>query len=327
MDSYLQIAQTVLKSARRPMGAKAILDVAYKAGVVPNHLYGKTQQKTLQARLSEEILHHRETSLFYRTEPGQFFLTEFLDIDDIPDEWKKPFPARRRTRDLTKDNTLAVKQAFLARWRQSCANATAFFRAAEAEDAIAYMHPDEVKCRGYCSTWTFAMVVKNDCTLAYRVGRYRDDRDHFAKRRSIGFPSPLTFQDVTLFSRDHLGAEDSAADVLMQDLDLSYASFHGPGKRRPEIERIMVVEEDEALDVVIVLKWHCPEWFEPTTRRLSLNEPHWLSNSIKHNDFDDFEPWSSKILAECAAEAERVTVGDETHYRPTGSFSCVRAGK
>ncbi|SMC47541.1 HTH domain-containing protein [Primorskyibacter flagellatus] len=327
MDSYLQIAQTGLRSARRPMGAKAILDVAYKAGVVPNHLYGKTQQKTLQARLSEEILHHRETSPFYRTEPGQFFLTEFLDADDIPEEWKKPFPARRRTRDLTRDNTLAVKEAFLARWRRSRGDANAFFQAAEAEDAIAYMHPKDLKGRGYCSTWTFAMVVKDDMTLAYRVGRYRDDRDHFAKRRSIGFPGPLTVEDVTLFSRDHLGAEDSAAEVLMQDLDLSYTSFHGPGKRRPEIERVMVVEADKALDVVIVLKWNCPKWFEPTTRRMSLNEPHWLSTSIPHNDLDDFEPWSSMILAEWAAEAERETVGDQTHHTPAGGFSRIRAGE
>lgn len=303
MDSYLQIAQTVLRSARRPMGAKAILDVAYKAGVVPKHLYGKTQQKTLQARLSEEILHHRETSAFFRTEPGQFFLTEFLDADDVPLEWKNPFPARRRTRDLTKENTLAVKKDFLARWNRSCDDANDFFRAAEAEDAITYMHPQELLGRGYCSTWTFAMVMKDDLTLAYRVGRYRDDRDHIAKRRSIGFPGPLTADDVTLFSRDHLGAENRATDVLMQDLDLSYNSFHGHGKRRPEIERVMIVEADKALEVVIVLKWQCPKWFEPTTRRMSLNDPHWLTTSVPQNDLDDFEPWSSKILAEWTSEA------------------------
>lgn len=303
LDSYLQIAQTVLRSARRPMGAKAILDVAYQAGVVPQHLYGKTQQKTLQARLSEEILHHRETSLFYRTEPGQFFLTEFLDAEDIPEKWKTPFPARRRTRDLTKDNTLAVKRSFLARWCRSRADASAFFQAAEAEDAIAYMHPKEMKDRGYCSTWTFAMVLKDDCILAYRMGRYRDNRDHYAKRRSIGFPSPLTINDVTLFSREHLGAEESAADVLMHDLDLSYSSFHGPGKNLPEINHVMVVEADKSLDVVIVLTWHCPTWFEPITRRMSLNEPHWLCTSIRHNNSDDFEPWSSMILG-WAAEAQ-----------------------
>ena len=78
LDSYLQVAQSVLRSTRRPMSARAILDVAYAAGIIPAHLYGKTQQKTLQARLSEDILHHREVSAFYRTEPGQFFLAELL---------------------------------------------------------------------------------------------------------------------------------------------------------------------------------------------------------------------------------------------------------
>lgn len=124
------------------MGAKAILDVAYQAGVVPKHIYGKTQQKTLQARLSEDILHHRETSPFYRTEPGQFFLTEFLDADDIPAEWKVPFPARGRTRDLTRNNTLALKRSFLGNSRSTRADAPTFFEAAEAEGAMAYMHQD-----------------------------------------------------------------------------------------------------------------------------------------------------------------------------------------
>lgn len=327
MDSYLQLAQTVLRSARRPMGAKAILDVAYQAGVVPKQLYGKTQQKTLQARLSEDILHHRETSPFYRTEPGQFFLAEFLEADDIPAEWKTPFPARRRTRDLRRANTLALKRSFLARWRSHQADARAFFEAAEDEGAMAYMHPDEMEARGYCSTWTFAMVLKDDCTLAYRIGRYRDDRDNYAKRRSIGFPGALTIEDATLFSRNHLGAEDCATDVLMQDLDLSAAAFQGPGKRRPSIEHVMVVEAEAVLDVVIVLTWRCPDWFEPTTRRMSLNEPHWLCSSIRHNDLDDFEPWSSTILAAWAADAERGTVGGKTDHGPARRLSHLRAGE
>lgn len=326
MDAYLQIAQTVLRSARRPMGAKAILDLAYRAAVVPKHLYGKTQQKTLQARLSEDILHHRETSLFYRTEPGQFFLTEFLHAEDIPAVWKRPFPARRRTRDLTRENTLAVKWSFLDRWRGGHADFDTFFRAAEAEGAIAYMHPKQMRERGYCATWTFAMVVKDDFTLAYRVGRYRDDRDSYAKRRSIGFPGPLTVEDVTLFSRDRIGAEDSATDVLIHDLDLSYASFRGSGKHRPKIEHVMVVEAVDAVDVVIVLTWRCPDWFEPATRRMSLNEPHWLCRSIRHNKLDDFEPWSSRILAGQAVDKERTAVAEEADHRPAGRLSRIGTG-
>ncbi len=84
MELYLDIARTVLQAARRPLNAKAMLEMAYEAGVVPPHLHGRTQQKTLQARLSEDILHHREKSAFYRTEPGQFALKIFLDDPDVP---------------------------------------------------------------------------------------------------------------------------------------------------------------------------------------------------------------------------------------------------
>lgn len=323
MDSYLQIAQTVLRSARRPMRAKAILDVAYQADAVPPHLYGKTQQKTLQARLSEDILHHRETSPFYRTEPGQFFLTEFLDAEDIPSEWKTPFPARRRTRDLSRHNTLAVSRSFLADWQNRCADVDIFLDAAADANALAYMHHDEMKGRDYCSMWTFSMVVKGDTTLAYRIGRYRDDRDTYAMRRSIGFAGALTIEDATLFSRDRLGAEDCATAVLAQDLDLSYSSFHGVNMRRPKVEHLMVLETNAVLDAVIVLSWHCPDWFEPTTRRLSLNEPHWLRTAIRHNDLDDFEPWSSAVLEEWAMAQERKSVGGQADHKPEGRISRV----
>lgn len=327
MDSYLEIARKILRAARRPMGARAILDVAYDAGVVPDHLHGKTQEKTLQARISEDILHHRASSLFFRTEPGQFFLTEFLDDENIPKEWKIPFPARRRTRDLTRDYTLAVKRSFLLNFKDGAIEADAFLDAAESADAIAYMHPHEMEERGFCSVWTFSLVVRGDSALAYRVGRYRDDREAYAKRRSIGFPGPLTIDDLSLFSRDDLGAEECAIGVLSQDLDLSYASFEGANEKRPAIEYLMVVGDDDVWDVVIVLTWCCPDWFEPTTRRLSLNDPHWLPLSIKHNDLDDFEPWSSKILELRSKAGALEAGGNEAHHRPAGRFSCVRTGQ
>ena len=185
LDSYLQVAQTVLRSARRPMSARAILDVAYKAGVVPTHLYGKTQKKTLQARLSEDILRRREASAFYRTEPGQFFLVEFLSDPDIPSEWKAKFPARRRTRDLKRDNTLAIKKSFLKNWPKPHADFQDFFMAATTDNALTYLHPDEMSKRGYCSTWTFSLVCRKDSVLAYRIGRYRDDRERLSLTRDL----------------------------------------------------------------------------------------------------------------------------------------------
>lgn len=324
MDSYLQIAEAVLKSTRRPMSARAILDVAYQAGVVPSHLHGRTQQKTLQARLSEDILHHRETSSFYRTEPGQFALVEFLNDPKIPEEWKTRFPARRRTRDLKRGDALAVRRSFVDRFKNYVEEFDDFFKSADAEGALAYMHPDEMAKRGYCSAWTFSIAVRHESFLAYRVGRYRDDRDAFANKRSIGFPGALASEDASLFSDDPLGVKDCAVSVLVQDLDLSFATFDNDGAVRPTIDCVVAVETDsDDLDVIIVVTWQCPDWFEPTTRRLSINEPHWLIAAEQYNNIDDFEPWSRRILSRFADLKKRGSVGDADTYRTTGGISSV----
>lgn len=281
------------------MSAQAILAAAYEAGVVPTHLYGRTQHKTLQARLSEDILHRREASAFYRTEPGHFFLVELLPDPDIPKDWKTPFPARRRIRDLKRNNTLSVRKSFVSRWKRKRTVFESFFEHAAAENAMAYLHPDEMEQRGYCSTWTFSLVLRKDHALAYRIGRYRDNRDAFANKRSIGFPGALTADDLSLFSRADLGAAQCAVSVLSHDLDLSRSVFDSPETEYPAIERLLIIESDTRdFDLVIVLVWPCPDWFEPTTKRLSLNDLQWLNTTARHNDLSDFEPWSSKLLTE-----------------------------
>ena len=281
------------------MTARAILELAYQANVVPSHLYGKTQQKTLQARLSEDILHRRDASAFYRTEPGHFFLVELLNDTDIPEAWKTKFPARRRTRDLKRENALGIQTSFLKNWGTRRAHFHDFFSSAHMEGALAYLHPDEMATKGYCSTWTFSLVLRDNCVLAYRVGRYRDDRDAFANKRSVGFPGPLSVDDVSLFSQDGLGAAECATSVLVHDLDLSFATFDPTEAGPPSIDSVMVIESTETnFELVIVLTWDCPSWFEPTTKRLSLNDPHWLSTSRLYNNLCDLEPWSSRLMAD-----------------------------
>lgn len=334
MDSYLDIARTVLQAARRPLNANSILEFAYKAGVVPPHLHGRTQQKTLQARLSEDILHRRQKSIFYRTEPGQFALKAFLEDPDFPAEWKEPFRARRRTRDLKRAHTIGVRRCIADSIGQHLALFDSVFLRAEAENALVAMHPDDMKAEGYCAVWTFSIVRRDDCVLAYRIGRYRDDRDAFANRRSIGFPGALTSDDVSLFSQDRMGVTDCAITVLRCDLDLTLSAFDNPSDkaplenadRRPAIDGVIAVDSEEgSSDVVVVLSWECPDWFEPTTRRLSLNEPGWLSSKTRPNDIDDFEPWSAKVLAHLGTMKNWKNGVDEQDYASTSGVSPIRA--
>jgi hypothetical protein len=303
VDSYLDIARTVLRARRRPMGARSILAAAYKAEILPAHLYGKTQQKTLQARLSEDILRDREASAFYRTEPGQFALKEFLNDPDFPAKWKAEFPARRRTRDLKRPDSLAIRTTMAASLENTTISMSEFSERLEGSNALTVMHPKEMAERGFSAIWTFSVVRRDDQILAYRIGRYRDDRDSFANRRSIGFLGALAADDVSLFSNDNLGVNECAVAVLTQDLDLSVATFEHPEEQVPKIECVTAIADRQGHpDLVIVVLWDSPEWFEPTTRRLSLNDPCWLRPSTPLNDMDDFEPWSARILRWLAAK-------------------------
>ncbi len=110
MDAYLDIAVTILRAERRPLSSHAILAEAHRAGLVPPTLYGKTQHKTLGARISEDILSHRDRSRFFRTAPGRYFLREFLEDPSIPKEHRRPFPARRRIRELVRGPALAITE-------------------------------------------------------------------------------------------------------------------------------------------------------------------------------------------------------------------------
>lgn len=297
MDSYLDIARIVLRARRRPMGAKAILAAARVADILPDHLYGKTQQKTLQARLSEDILHNRESSIFYRTMPGQFALKEFLTDPEFPSKWKVEFPARRRTRDLKRPDSLAVPRAVVNTIKNTIISMSEFSELLGDFEAVVAMHPDEMAEREYCAVWTFSIVQRVNEVLAYRIGRYRDDRDTFANRRSIGFPGTLAVEDASLFSTDSLGILDCAVSVLQQDLDLSMATFEQSEEYLPKVEYVTALPDlDNRLDVVIVALWECPDWFEPTTKRLSFNDPLWLSTGVLPNNIDDFEPWSARVL-------------------------------
>jgi hypothetical protein len=105
-SSYLDIAEAIIRSARRPLSPREILAQAYIKEAVPEHLRGKTQEKTLQARLSEDISRLREQSIFFRTNRARFFLRDFLCEPDIPTAFKTEFLARPRRKDLRNERVL-----------------------------------------------------------------------------------------------------------------------------------------------------------------------------------------------------------------------------
>ena len=277
------------------MSAAGILKAAYGASIVPKHLYGRTQVKTLQARLSEDVL-RSPRSVFFRTEPGHFFLNELVTDPEIPERYKEKFEARRRVRDLQVAPFLAIDADYVDRcghalmhdWRE-------FIRSAGECNAIHYLQSKREN-EAALVVWTFSIVRRGTEVLSYRTGRYRSSADTFANKRTIGFPGVVSFFDCTLFSDGDLGATENSLSAIMSDLDISAVAIHGEKLSEPVPRCALRVRQDDNQEVLLVIMdWACPEWFEPTTRRLSLNDPRWLDLRA-HNHFDDFEPWTQATI-------------------------------
>ncbi len=306
MSSYLQIAEEVLRIARRPMSARAILKLAYTLEIAPHHLHGKTQHKTLQARLSEDILQRREHSLFFRTKPGQFFLREFLTDPSIPAEFRQPIVARRRTRDLFMGPALSVKydhvKYLLHKGEFAGANLIENIARSGSYRYIDPKHPDDDDVL----LWAVSALTRPGQILSYRVGRYRDDRDHFAQKRSIAFATLVSETNHTLFDAESLGVPDSAFFAAAVDLDIPLPEAFSTEASFDHFIRFISWQPkiENKRNIFAFVEVQAPDWFEPTAAKLSLNDLCWLDVSCAPNNWDDFDPWSQTILSYYFPKAE-----------------------
>lgn len=298
MDAYLNIARQILLEIRRPLGAKAILAAAYQRGFVPRHLFGKTQHKTLQARLSEDILERRDRSEFFRPEPGKFFLRQLLTDTSIPEEFRRPIATRRRARDLRRGNALAIDVNVLKRVaRLDEAIEPSTLLNLLKYDCFRYDNPNDRDPRSVF-LWSFVCIQRSDQTLTYRVGRYRENRDAFLCRRSIGFSTLVYQEECNLFNYQDCGIIDSGVRATKIDLDIPAVelSLNEERRRANLISFIWTSQTTNVSDLLAIVSFECPHWFEPVKRRLALNDLAWLDTRIPVNNIDDFDPWSRSVL-------------------------------
>lgn len=296
VDSYLDLAEAVLRTARHPMTAQQILKHAYLGNIVPPQLHGRTQHKTLGARLSEDILLRRERSMFFRTAPGCFFLTSYLTDPTIPKKFRTPLIARRRRRELLQGRALTIRKEAVPK------AAVAYFPPVEMlrelkkhhfqyRSSLSEQSPDEY------AVWSFVMVTKGKSVLTYRQGRYRENRDAFLLKRSVGFFTPVVDNDYDLFDEGDYGIIASGLKAVIIDLDMPRLSKDTlEYARQTRLECFIRAENETRNDLLALIRFECPSWFEPLGRRLAINDLHWMDLLMPVNHIADFDPWSQHVL-------------------------------
>ena len=211
MNSYLTIAAKVLREARQPLSAPEIFEAAYRRQIVPNNLYGKTQYKTLHARLAEDILKHRNKSIFIRTEPGRFFLRSLLQDRTISSRYKKEYIAPLRADQLQHFDVLCVDRSTLelAQRKHGSVFSLELIQPLPARyEILSKVH----KGRDLCFIRLFVIVhTKNNFLL--RRGWSSND-DNISGEASVGLLGYVKRDDKTLFSQDRYGIQEFASRTL-----------------------------------------------------------------------------------------------------------------
>jgi hypothetical protein len=113
-------------------------------------------------------------------------------------------------------------------------------------------------------------------------------------KRSIGFSALVDIEAHTLFDIDDFGIVNSGVQATKVDLDV-------PDVQNEQVKASLLYfiwscQASGTNDLLAVIAFECPGWFEPVKRRLALNDLAWSDCTKPVNNIDDFDPWSKSVL-------------------------------
>jgi hypothetical protein len=296
------MAQRVLARYRTPMSTQQIMRLAFLDDLVPEHLHGHTQHKTLGARLSEDILRFRQRSRFFRTRPGRFFLRQFIKDKSLPIEYRTSIVARRRRRELKKSHLAYLRS--LPPEQPSLFSSLPIlspedFQQIVRSGDIGYADASDIALEDLCGIYSFVIITRGDEVLVHRKGNYREGRKAFVQKQTIGFTSPLAHDDMTLFDYDDHGLVSAGLTAVAIDLDVEFSSDLPRFEEVAYLHSCPLVPTRAAGKTLLgVVRVEAPTSFEPTRRRLAINDLRWMRISERRGSTADFDPWSRYLLRE-----------------------------
>jgi HB1, ASXL, restriction endonuclease HTH domain len=301
VDAYLNTAEQILFRVRRPLRPKEILEEAFLERLVPWHLRGPRQDKTLHARLSEDIARNRENSRFFRTAAGVFFLRRFVADETIPERDRTEYFASPRRKELGRSAILfielppdrygcpdhAIPASSIARTLRSGRYGYRSYAEIAADPALAAVH-------------SFVVVYRDDKVLSFRSGKFFPTTDPIYGKRSIGIGGIVFADDIDMLFESFYGIVSNGITELCYGIGLPrrlaerarYANEVRPWigfQRRKSAEQANVLH--------VVMGYRCPDDFTPTKAALSLNDIRWVDVANPGNSLNDYDATSQKLFS------------------------------
>ncbi|MBZ9766555.1 winged helix-turn-helix domain-containing protein [Mesorhizobium sp. CA6] len=290
MNSYLKMSEAVLSKSRQPLTAREILDAAYRLQLVPDHLFGKTQHKTLHARLCEDILHNRRASLFARTAPGRFSLASRLEAGGNKSEYVAP----QRSYQLKQFDVLCADREGLDSALQGVTGLVEFTSIAQQFRRQVPLRIAEKDLR-LVHLRLLVMICSNSGLLTLAAM----DGAEFGSGRAIGLLGFLRGSDTDLFSDEPYGIDSAARRTIAEQSSVSVRRIHELTSRHPArtLRCIRVADAySRNNSVVLLAQYRCEKPDEFIRFFPASRAPRWMRVPAEINDISTLERVSSRFI-------------------------------
>lgn len=305
--TYLWVAETVLRKHKRPLRSRELVRYGLEDGLFSDRELSRTPQKSMQARLSLDILANPDGSRFIRTGRGLFYLRDLMPTAELRTDAPKnirEYIAVRREAPPSSENVLVVHRneyngilnyqgiktiTFDDVRRLLSTQHTSYLPRTVAEIS------DEFK-----QFVTYTIIQHNSSILSFTRGRYNRASSFLRGARCIGFGGHVTDKDHSLFSVDDLGIRANAAREIGEEITL-------PGGRpdiNPDALEVLGILNDDSSDVgvrhvaIILRYWvnNYVDWRTPLRGESSVNQLRWIDTSKEPVNLSDFEYWSQLCI-------------------------------
>ena len=328
-QTYLRVAEIVLSKSLVPLSAREIVDRGIEQGLFGDHAMGQTPQKSMQARLSMDILNRKSSSSFVRTARGRFALRSSIapplnGSDSSTSEGSAEYVAERRILRTPREEVLCIPEVafrdvltfqgidtdtppILDRFLN--ANTTLYVGRAEAEmrnDAKQFV--------------TYVLVQCGQRLLFFKRSYLSRAAEFLRGSKCIGFGGHVSAADLDILSRGDYGLSACARRELSEELYLpdssrrkrdqrTTAEFDHPNKatislfQDVPLERLGILNDDSSevgrRHVAVVYRAWLPDW--NAVKKLqkgdsSIKGVGWIDLSKDTVDIADFEYWSQLCI-------------------------------
>jgi predicted NUDIX family phosphoesterase len=308
--TYLWAAEVVLRKHKRPLRAAEIVSYAQEQGLFSGEMHSRTPQKSVQARLSLDILNKGEQSAFVRTGRGMFYLRDFLadgHVAGLSDAGLRkqtkpvPYAAPRRVPSTATERVLAIPKSHydhLLTFQGFKRDDGSLMRALVNGPVRHIPRTEAESIDDHKQVVSYVLVTHGAQVLSFRRGTFNRAAAFLRGSMCIGFGGHVNEGDLSIFSFADAGVRSNA----MRELREEVAIPGQPNSIQPEDIKLLGVINDDASEVGrrhvgIVMRYEVRDadwenWKNAQRGEKSINQLRWIDALGEAVDIVEFEYWS-----------------------------------